>query len=773
MKRVQFLRAVKRPFTRSTAQLIRQAGIIVLFAVAALLGLVSGVIFAYTRDLPAISALDDYMPNTITRVYAAGGEVVGEFATERRVLIEYDDISPLLRNAIIAAEDKGFNEHVGFSIPSIVRTILADVVRSLRGENLVGASTLTMQLARNIEVNGQRLGLEKRWERKIREAILTIQIEKRYTKREILTLYCNQMYLGSGAYGVEAASRLYFGKSASDLNLEEATLIAGIFQTPSRQSPLVNPERAMARRNYVLQRMAEEGYIPQELADATKQRPIELRGQGRQDRSIAPYFVEEVRQHLENRYGARELYESGMTVRTTLDARLQAVAKRAVEQGLRQVDKRSGFRKPTRNVIADGQTVDQFRHDRWRFPIQVDDVVPAVVMGVSGSEAQVRIGRYGAELRRDGFAWTGRSSAAQLVQPGDLIEVRITALDDARATATVALEQEPVVEGALIAIENRTGRILSMVGGYSFERSKFNRATQALRQIGSLFKVFLYTAAIDRGYTATSLILDEPASFEVGPNQPFYEPTNYDGTYEGPVTLRHALEKSRNLPAVRMLDQIGPQAAVDYARRLGITSPIPPFLSIALGAAEASLIEMTSAYSAFPNRGIRMVPYLIEKIVDREGHVLEQNLPEARDAIRADTAYVMVSMMRGVVQRGTGLRANALNWPLGGKTGTVDDYTDGWFIGFDPDITLGVWVGYDQKKSLGYKQEGSVVALPIWIEYMKAVIADRDVLEGFAPPSNIVFVSVDLKTGKVTEPWAPGAIQETFIAGTQPGGLLQ
>ncbi len=763
----------KPSLASSTRRLIRQAGIIALFAAAALTGMVSGVLFAYTRDLPAISALDDYAPNTITRVYASGGEIVHEFATERRVIVDYDDIAPVLRGAILASEDASFNEHFGFSIPRIIVTLLRDVVRAMRGEDLVGASTLTMQLARNIEVGGQRLGLEKSWERKIREAILTVQIEKRYTKREIFTLYCNQMYLGSGAYGVEAAARLYFAKSAKDLELEEAALIAGIFQTPSRQSPLVNLDRAMVRRNYVLERMAEEGYITREDAEAAKEKPIVLGSRSSQDRSIAPYFVEEVRQHLEDRYGAEQLYESGLSVQTTLDATLQAAAKRAVEEGLRRLDKLRGFRRPARNVIAEGQAIDRFQHDRWRFLIQPGDVVPAVVTGVAGGAAQTRLGAYTAEIARDGFAWTRRTSAAELVRPGDLIDVRVVEIDPATMTVKAMLEQEPEVEGALIAIENRTGRIISLVGGFSFDRSKFNRAIQAYRQMGSLFKIILYTAAIDRGYTASSILLDERAGFEVGPGQPLYEPTNYDGKYIGPVTLRHALEDSRNMPAVRMLAQIGPESAVEYAKRLGFTSAIPPFLSIALGAAEATLLEVTSAYSAFPNRGIRMTPYLIEKVSDREGHVEEQNLPEARDALRADTAYIMVSLMRGVIQRGTGLRARALNWPLAGKTGTVDAYTDAWFVGFDPDITVGVWVGYDQKRTLGEGQQGSRVALPIWIEFMKAYIGDRTPTATFDPPANVVFVPVDPKTGRVTDYWTPGAIQESFIAGTQPGVVLQ
>ena len=349
--------------------------------------------------------------------------------------------------------------------------------------------------------------------------------------------------------------------------------------------------------------------------------------------------------------------------------------------------------------------------------------------------------------------------------------MRITGVDEAPRVVTATLEQEPVLDGAVLVLDNRTGQILAMVGGYSFERSKFNRAVQARRQLGSLFKAFLYTAAIDRGYTGASILLDEPVSFDVGPELELYEPTNYDETFEGPITLRHAVEKSRNVPAVRMIDQLGPEQVVEYARRFGFVSPLPPFLSIALGSAEATLLELTSAYAVFPNRGIRMRPYQIVRILDRDGNVLEEHRPESHDAIRADTAYVMLNILRGVVQRGTGIRAAGLNWPLAGKTGTVDDFTDAWFIGFDPNITVGVWVGYNEKRTMGEEEEGAAVALPIWIEIMRAYIGDRTVPVAFTPPGNIIFLSVDRNTGEVTEPWAPEAIQEAFISGTQPGAV--
>ena len=747
---------------RYIVKVARSAGIIVLFVAAAVLGLASGVFFAYAGDLPRITELDDYAPSTISRVYGAGGEVVGEFAVQRRVIIPYEAISPKLKQAILAAEDDSFEQHFGLSIPRIIVTLVKDI---LERRKAAGASTLTQQLARKLFLTD-----EKTWERKIREAILAIQIEKRYTKNEIFTLYCNQMYFGHGVYGVEAASRLYFGKSAKDLELEEAALIAGILQGNVRQSPYVNMEAAVRRRNYALGRMADVGYITQEQAEAAKKKPIVLGGeQPSAPPSIAPYFLEEVRKELEGRYGAKPLYENGLSIHTALDVPLQEAANRAMDEGLRRIDRRRGFRQPRRNVVTEGHTIEAFRQSRWDRGMDENDIVPAVVRSADAAAIVARAGGLAVTIDKKGFAWTGKS-AAQLVKPGDLIEVRLGAVDDEAGTAAGTLEQPPLVEGAILALDNRTGQIKAMVGGYSFERSKFNRATQALRQVGSAFKPIVYTAAIDRGYTPASTIWDTPVTFETGPGQAPYAPQNYDHTFEGPVTLRHALEDSRNIPAVKLMDQLGARQVIAYARRLGIDSPLPPYLPIALGAAEATLEEMTSAFSVFPNQGVHMQPYSILKVMDREGNVLEENRPEPKDAIRADTAYVITNLLRGVVQRGTATRAASLNWPLGGKTGTTDDYTDAWFVGFDPDITIGVWIGLDQKKPIGHNMTGSEAALPIWMDVMKAWIGDRKEPPTFEAPGNIVFVAVD-GTGGSAAPGTPGAINEAFIAGTQPGGF--
>jgi penicillin-binding protein 1A len=743
------------------SHLFRRAVIAVLFLAAAVMGVATGVIFAYASDIPRISQLDDYAPNTISRVYGARGDVVGEFAIERREVIPYEAISPKLEQAILAAEDDGFYQHVGLSIPRIIVTLVNDIIH----RRMHGASTLTQQLTRKLFLTD-----DKTPERKIKEAILAIQLEKRYTKREIFTLYCNQMYFGHGVYGVEAASRLYFGKSAKDVTLEEAALIAGILQGNVRQSPYVNREAAMRRRNYALGRMADVGFITAAQAEEAKKKPIVVRPDPPgQSQSAAPYFLEEVRRELEGRYGAKQLYENGLSIQTALDLRLQEAATRALEAGLRRIDKRRGFRKPRRNVITEGHTVENFRQPRWERPMRVGQIVPAVVIGTDATSIQLRAGTLKIAIDKKGFAWTNKPTPAQLVSPGDLVETRLASIADDGTAATGTLEQAPDVEGAVLILDNKTGQVLAMVGGYSFDRSKFNRATQANRQVGSAFKPFVYTAAIDSGYTPVTQLMDTPVSFPGGAGQPAYAPLNYDRQFEGPITLRRALEQSRNIPAVRVMDQLGPTQVVAYARRLGLESPLPPYLAVALGAAEATLTEMTSAYSVYPNQGVRMRPYSVLKVTDREGNVLEENRPEPKDAIRADTAFVMTNLLRGVVQRGTAQKAAALNWPIGGKTGTTDDYTDAWFVGFDPDVTIGVWTGYDVKKSMGPAGTGADSALPIWIEIMKAWIGDRKEPPAFEPPGNIVFVSVDRASGNAATDGTPGAITESFIAGTQPG----
>jgi penicillin-binding protein 1A len=603
--------------------------------------------------------------------------------------------------------------------------------------------------------------------RKIKEAILAFKIERSYTKEEIFTFYCNLLHFGHGLYGVEAASDYYFGKKSRDLSVEESAMLVGIAPAPARYNPFVNAEVALARRDLVLRRMEEEGFLSPEEYDIARSRPLEVRHRGPSG-NIAPYFVEEVRQYLERKYGATRIYRGGLRVLTTLNRPMQEAANRAVDKGLRELDKRQGWRGPQGNVLRDTKlSIQEYRAEDWVEPFALGQVVTGVVLE-QGRKPLVRIGRFTAAIDPESASWTGKS-LADLLATGDIGQFEVVEIDPEALTLKVKIDQEPLAEGALLALESRTGRVKAMVGGFDFERSKFNRATQARRQPGSAFKAFAAGAAIEEGYTATSLILDEPVRY-VDPNvAEAYEPKNYDMKYEGWVTLRRMVEASRNVPAVRLTQQLGPQKVADYARRLGLEGPIPPYLSITLGAAEATLVEMVSAYSAFANQGIRMEPHFITKVTDRDGNILEEVYPKAASAIRADSAYIVTNLLRGVVQRGTAASANRLGRPLAGKTGTTNDYTDAWFIGYDPTLVAGTWMGFDQKVPLGDRETGTRTALGPWIEFMGDVLKDKPI-EDFPVPSNIVFVPVDRKTGYPASGGEESALLEAFISGTEPTG---
>ncbi len=739
---------------RFTSRLVKSFGIIALFLAAALLGTASGVLFAYAGDLPQISALDDYAPATITKVLGRDGSVIGEFATEHRSVVTYEQIPVNLRNALISAEDADFFKHGGIDVWRIFVTLAR---RGLGVQRSGGASTITQQLTRKLFLTDEQTP-----ERKIKEWILAIQIEKRYTKQEIFTMYCNKMYWGHGAYGVEAASQLYFGKHVGDLTLGEAAMIAGIHQGNVRESPYVNMKAAVTRRNYALDRMVANGYIKKAEAEDIKKQPIVVHGQPTQAPSIAPYFVETVRQRLEDQYGAKAVYESGLVAKTGLDPQMQRWANAALDAGVRRIDKTKGYRKPTQNILADNHPLDTWKLPQWSREPEEGDHAKAIVTEIKSGVMHVRVGRWRASIEKTGYAWTNKK-VEDLAKVGDVVEVKVGKMNAKDQTFAADLDQTPLIQGAVVALDNHTGQVLAMVGGMSFESSQFNRAIQAERQVGSLFKPFVYTAAIDRGYTAVDKLLDEPVSFNVGPNQPLYEPKNFDRQFKGEVSLRWALEDSRNVPTIRLMDALRPEQVIPYARAMGITSPIPPYLSVAIGSAEGTLIEFTSAFSTYPNQGVRMAPLMVLDVSDREGNVLEQHRIEPHESLRADTSYIMTNLLQGVIQHGTAIRAApmAADWPLGGKTGTTDEATDAWFIGFDPDITVGVWVGYDLKKSLGTNAQGAEMALPIWMDIMKPYIARRKAEGGdkpeFTRPNNVVMVMTDQGL-------------EAFIAGTEPGG---
>ncbi len=743
------------------ARLVRWLVLLFLFVLSVAGGSLTGLLIAYQNDLPQIETLEDYKPSIISEIYSDEGNVIAEFAVERRVVIPFEEIPQYLKDALVATEDKHFFRHPGIDPTGIARAAILNIIEGRLGQ---GGSTITQQLSKLLFLTPERT-----YKRKIKEAILAFQIEKNYTKEEILTLYCNQVLLGHGVYGVEAGAQFYFGKSARDLSLEEAALIAGLPGRPADFSPLANPERAFVRRSHVLNRMYEEGFILEDVKNELQQRPILLRRRERTD-ELAAYFVEEVRQYLEQRYGSQRIYRGGLRVYTTLSESMQRSAEKVMDQALRDLDKRQGFRPVEFNVHRDTEgAIEDFVAEDWGEPLSVGQVVTGVVTAVDDQKATVRIDHYTATVDAKAIEWTRKKRPSAILKLGDVTEFKIQSIDPPTETVTVTLEQEPVAEGAFLALETRTGQIKAMVGGFDFARSKFNRAVQARRQPGSAFKPFAYAAAIDAGFTATSLILDAPVQYQDPTTEEIYQPSNYNGKYEGWVTLRRALEASRNVPAVRLGEQIGPEKVAEMAGRLGLAGPLPPYLSLPLGSAEASLIEMVSAYSAFPNQGIRMRPYSVTKVTDRDGNLLEETHPKAASAIRADTAYIVTSLLQGVVQRGTAARAARLGRPLAGKTGTTNDYTDAWFIGFDPGLAAGVWVGFDEKRSLGEKEVGARTALPAWIGFMSEVRENQPVKD-FSVPSNIVFVPVDRHTGYPSHSSGKDVILEAYISGTEPAG---
>jgi penicillin-binding protein 1A len=743
----------------------RRASVTFMFAAAILGGSLAGVFLAYENDLPQVSSLEDFEPNIITQVFAGDGSVLGEFAIEKRVVVGFSEIPPVLRNAIVAVEDADFWKHLGVNPWRIPGAALANL-RAGRREQ--GSSTLTMQLSRLLFLTP-----EKTYERKIKEVILAFQIEKNFTKEEIFALYCNQVYFGHGQYGVEAASRFFFNKSAQQLGLAEAALLAGLPQNPSRLSPIEYPDRARERRAHVLSRMVEEKYVSEAEAAAVRGAALQLDVK-KDPPTIAPYFLEEVRKYLEREYGSQRIYQGGLKVYTTLDPAMQRAANAAVRQGLRNLDRRSrGFVPVRESILVEGAFPDPVHLDEWDWPMAEGDVVHGVVLASERGVAVVQLGPYRARVTPRELEWTRRSNVAEVLPTGAIAPVRILALSRSgdRAEAKVALEQDPKVEGALVALEVRSGAVRAMVGGYDFERSKFNRATQAMRQVGSAFKPVVYSAAIETlSWTPATTILDAPLSLPDPWTNTVWKPQNYDLSFLGPIPVRQAVAQSRNIPAVRTLQAVGVEKGIQYARKLGLSGEFPPFLPIALGAGEASPLEMTAAFATFANEGLRMKPLLVTRITDRDGNIIEENRPQAVDAIRADTAYLMTSLLRGVVERGTAVRARSLKRPIAGKTGTTNDYTDAWFIGFEPSLAAAVWVGYDDKRiSLGKREEGGRAALPIWMDFWAAATKDKPV-EAYKVPGNIVFVPVDAM-GRPGRPGVPGVQMEAFIAGTEPRAL--
>jgi penicillin-binding protein 1A len=690
-------------------------GLLVLLSAA--VGATAGLLLVYSTDLPQVEELERYRPSSVTELYDGQGRVIGTFALQRRVVAAYDDYPEVLRNALVSIEDKDFYRHSGINIWRIVGAAYRDIES---GGKVQGASTLTMQLARNLFLSPDRS-----FYRKVQEALLAIQIERRFTKPQIFTLYANQIFLGHGAYGYEAASQYYFSKPARHLKLEEAALLAGLPKAPQYYSPITHPDRAIKRRNLVLNAMLEDGKITAAQAADAKSKPIVLNLQ-KDPNSLAPHYVEEIRRYLEAKYGSDQVHEGGLRVYTSLDMDLQKSARQALLDGLAAYERRHGWRGRLVNVIAQGQKLDKYADPDWDEDPEINGYMHALVIQVSPAAAAIRFGQHTATITLADAAWTKlnlKSKLPDILRAGDVVYIKVLSLD-AGGKSRVSLERDSGAEGALVAIDNATGEIKAMVGGRDFNVSKFNRATQALRQVGSSFKPYVYTAAIDQGGSPSDTILDAPVTFQTASGP--YSPHNYDDKFEGTITLRRALAQSRNIPALKLADRIGIKTVIDYAHRFGITANIPAYLPVALGSAEITLLEQTSAFSVFPNDGVRVAPRYITKVTDYEGRILEEDFSDVKDAISSRTARIMTSMLRDVVLHGTAVAAAKMPYPLAGKTGTTNDFTDAWFVGFSPSLTCGVWIGYDEKKSLGEKETGGHAALPIWMQFMNVALAGKD-----------------------------------------------
>lgn len=717
----------------------------------AALGIVTGRLIL--QDLPGIENLDVMKLSRVTVLQDRDGRKLHTFAEQQRIPVSLDQIDPDFVKALIATEDPRFMRHFGVDPIAVARAVLKNLTSHWGSE---GASTITMQLARD-----EFLHPRKTLYRKALEAVYATQIEQHYSKQTILTHYCNRVYMGHGRWGVEAAARHYFGKSARSLELHEAALLAGIIQVPERLTPFRHPDRAERRRNHVLRRMVIEGVLDEATAAEAMERPLGV-VEPKPQVAAAPYFTEEVRRWLVRRYGNEAVYKQGLAVKTTVDPALQLAAERALEMGLDDYGRRHR-QLPTGAPLPEGDTAETFEATRWYAPMEPGHIVPAVVTAVDASEARVRIGAQELTLDAGSVSWTGKKALDELVAPNTLIDVRVRKVDADGTITSVDLASEPSAQGALVALDAASGDVLALVGGRDFEESEYNRATQAPRQPGSAFKPFIFAAAIERGFLPTDQLLDAPTVIVDAGTEP-YQPDNYERDYEGFVTLRHALEHSRNIPTVRLLDAVSYTPAVEMARRLGIASNLEPFPSLALGSFEVKLIDLVAAYAAFVNGGVLVEPRLVLDVHQADGEHVFESTTEATEVLSPEVAGIMVSMLEGVILRGTGRGARSLGIPLGGKTGTTDGFTDALFVGFTPGMAVGVWVGHDERVTLGRKETGARAALPIWREFLRKGLEDREIEKEFLRPPGLARTLVDSVTGLRVRAGAPcqDPILETF-----------
>ena len=791
---------VKR-FATGLRRVVRGALYFVLISAVVAIGVVGGgayALYRFGRDLPDYKQLADYQPPVMTRVHAADGRLLTEYARQKRLFVPISAIPQPLINAILAAEDKNFYRHQGLDYRGIVRAVLVNLRNVANDRRPVGASTITQQVAKNFLLNG-----EVSYQRKIKEAILAFRIEHAFSKDQILELYLNEIYLGMGSYGVAAAALNYFDKALDELTLPEIAYLAALPKAPNNYNPLRHPEAAHARRNWVLSRMVEDGFITSQQAEAAKAQPLEIRPRSDLHYVNAAYFNEEVRRQLYDLYGERQLYEGGLSVRTTLLPRLQAIADRVLRTGIIAYGHRHGWRGPLAHVSLNDNWLEgltglnpQLGPKSWR---------PAVVLDLDDGGAFIGLGDGSTGyIPLSEMTWARRfidvnHRGPKITRPGDVLALGdVVAVEPIKEQQTLdvpryGLRQVPKLDGSLIAMDPHTGRVLALVGGFDYRASQFNRATQALRQPGSAFKPVVYAAALDQGFTPSSLILDAPFVIDQGYGLGKWKPANSSKKFYGPSTLRLGIEKSRNLMTVRLAQYIGIDKVIAYAKRFGVVDNMPPILSMALGAGETTLMRLTSAYAIFVNGGKRIHPTLIDRIQDRHGRTIYRHdsrecsgcrvaawnggpppqLPDTREQVLDPrTAYQIVSLLEGVVQRGTGIRIRAVGKPLAGKTGTSNDSVDTWFIGFSPDLVVGVFMGFDKPVSLGKHEFGNTTAVPVFRDFMAAALKGQPAVP-FRIPPGIRLVRVNARTGLPARSGDKHVIFEAFIPGTEPKGSRQ
>jgi penicillin-binding protein 1A len=745
---------------------------VVTLGVVVLLG-ISGYVFYLLAKLPRVDRLADYKPPIVSQVFGDDGVLVGEFYLERRIVVPVNKMPRKLIQAFVAAEDANFYSHKGIDYFGIMRAAVKNIISMSKKE---GASTITQQVTKSM-----LLTPEKKFSRKIKEAILATRLEEKLSKDEILYLYLNQIYLGAGSYGVQAAAEAYFGKNVEQLNLGEIAMLAGLPKAPNTYSPIKHIERARERQGYVLERMVKEGYVTPAEADHAKKTPIFLNPMKKVNNNQSAYYLEHIRIQLEEKYGEEQLYKGGLKIYTTMNAGMQRAAYESLRKGLKEVDKRQGFRGPSK-YIKDSD-VDTFcskvEENIDSASLKTGETYQGVVVGFNPGkgDAIVRVGDRNGILARNNMSWAGKvgminsygkpDKGNKSLTLGSVVEVSVVSPDIEKEGAQFALDQTPDVQAALVSVDPRTGGVKAMVGGYDFKKSQFNRAIQAKRNAGSAFKPIIYAAALDKGLTPATIIEDSEVEYPDGAGG-LWKPKNYDHAFRGPVTMREALTHSINIVSVKILEQIGAQYASEYAKKLGFTSQIPANLALALGAATISPFELTSAYAVFANKGVLTPAIFITRVTDTDGTVLYETPPSVPvPVISPETAYVITNLMQSVVASGTGHRASVIGRPVAGKTGTTNESKDAWFVGYIPQLVTGVWVGYDQERSLGAGGSGGQAAAPIWGDYMQAAVLSLP-YEDFAAPENVSFILINPRTGKLAREGTPGAVMECFIKGTEP-----